>query len=294
MANSNYRRRIGDRKDGRLLRSFPAYNKFTPFVMRHRNDACNYFSDKVEVTEIDRWLRAKRAEGYAGMGMLHLFIAAYIRTVTVFPGINRFVAGQRIYARNCIEFVMTVKKGMTIDAEETTIKVKFEPTDTIFDVYRKLNVAVDEVKANEENNGTDKFAEAFIKLPRFLLNACIGVIKGLDYLGWLPQSIVDISPFHGSLIITDLGSLGIPPVFHHIYNLGNFPVFLAFGAKYRALELDLDGRPVERKYIDFRVTADERTTDGFYLAHALKQLKYYLRNPAILEAPPEKVEQDIF
>lgn len=262
--------------------------------MKQRNDACNYFSDKVEVTEIDRWLRKKRAEGYAGMGMLHLFLAAYIRTITVCPGMNRFVSGQRIYARNNIEILMTVKHALTTEAEESSIKIKFEPTDTIYDVYRKMNETIDEIKANEGGNNTDKIAEAFTKLPRVLFNLIISIIRGLDYLGWLPQSLIDASPFHGSLIITDLGSLGIPPVYHHIYNFGNLPVFLAFGAKYRMLELDLEGRPVERKYIDFRVTADERITDGFYMANALKYVKYFLRNPNILETPPETVKQDIF
>ena len=294
MAENKYRRRIGDRKDGRLLRTFPAYNKFTPFVMRQRNDALNFFSDRVEVTDIDRWLRAKRAEGYKGMGMLHVFVAAYIRLITEFPGINRFVNGQRIYARNDIEILMTVKKGMNLDAEETSIKVKFEPTDTIYDVYRKMNAAVDEVKAGGDENGTDKFAENVMKLPRFIINFCIDILKMMDYFGWIPQKLLDISPFHGTMIITDLGSLGIPPVFHHIYNFGNLTTFIAFGAKYRALELDLDGKPVDRKYIDFRVTCDERPTDGFYLASAFKHLKYYLRNPEILEEPPQKVIPDIF
>lgn len=293
MPDNIYRRRFGDRKEGRLLRTYPAYNKFTPFIMKQKNDACNYFADSVEVTEIDRWLRSKRAEGYKGMGMLHLFLAAYIRTVSQRPAMNRFVSGQRVYARHQIEVLMTVKQSMSDDAEESSIKVKFLPSDTIFDIYRKINDEIDKVKADTGENGTDKFAETFIKLPRFLLNFFISVIKGLDYLGWLPQSLLDISPFHGSLIVTDLGSIGIPPVFHHIYNFGNLPIFLAFGVKRKAVEMDDSGVPVERKYIDFKVTVDERTTDGFYMATSLKYLKYYLRNPHLLEIPPEKVEQDI-
>ena len=116
----------------------------------------------------------------------------------------------------------------------------------------------------------------------------------LDYFGWLPQSLLDISPFHGSMIITDLGSLGIPPVHHHIYDFGNLPVFVAFGAKRHSVELDASARPVERKYIDYSVSVDERTCDGFYMAGSFKYLKYYMKNPRILEAPPEKVIQDIF
>ncbi len=99
MPEAPYRRRFGDRSDGRLLRSLPAINKFMPFIMRTRNDACNYFRDSIEVTEIDRWIRQKRAEGYKGLGIMHLFLAAYIRTVATRPALNRFVCGQRISLR---------------------------------------------------------------------------------------------------------------------------------------------------------------------------------------------------
>ena len=294
MSETIYKRRLGDRGDGRLLRTYPAYNKFTPFIMKTRNDSTNYFSDSLEVTEIDRWLREKRSEGYKGMGILHLFLAAYVRTIANRPALNRFVSGQHVFARNYIEVLMTVKKAFTDESEETTIKVKFLPSDTIFDIYRKINEKIDEVKASSEGNGTDKFAETFARMPRIVINSVVGILKALDYLGWLPQSLIDISPFHGSMIITGLGSIGIPPVHHHIYNFGNLPVFVAFGAKRRNVELDASARPVERKYIDYNVSTDERICDGFYMAGSFKYLKYYLRNPHLLESPPEKVVQDIF
>ncbi len=294
MSEPIYKRRFGDRIDGRLLRTYPPYNKFTPFIMKRRSDSTNYFSDSIEVTEIDRWLREKRTEGYKGLGMLHLFLAAYVRAVAYRPALNRFVSGQHVFARNYVEVLMTVKKAFSDDAEETTIKVKFLPSDTIFDIYRKISEQIDEVKANVEDNGTDKFVRTFANLPRIVLNTVVGFLRMLDYFGWLPQSLLDISPFHGSMIITDLGSLGIPPVHHHIYDFGNLPVFVAFGAKRHTVELDASARPVERKYVDYSVSVDERTCDGFYMAGSFKYLKYYMKNPRLLEAPPEKVVQDIF
>lgn len=294
MPDNPYRRRIGDRKEGRLLRSYPFYNKITPFLMKQRNDATNNFRDTIEVTEIDRWLRTKRAEGYKGIGMLHVFLASYVRLVALRPALNRFVSGQRVYARNNIEVVMTVKHALSDEAEESSIKVKFMPSDTIFDIYRKMNEVIDETKAQQGGNTTDKLAAALMKLPRFLLNFVVSLIKAGDYFGILPEALLDASPFHGSLIITDLGSIGIPPIDHHIYNFGNLPVFIAFGIKRRCYELDENAAVHERKYVDFCVTTDERIGDGFFFATSLKYLKYYLRNPHLLELPPEKVEQDIF
>ena len=119
----NDRRRFGDRKDGRLLRSLPAYTTFTPYIMPTRNDALNFYEESMEVTEVDRCLRRLRVDGYKGIGILHFMIAAYIRLVSMLPGLNRYVAGRRIYAANDITVVMTIKRALTIDATETSIKV---------------------------------------------------------------------------------------------------------------------------------------------------------------------------
>lgn len=291
---SKYKRRFGDRKEGRLLRSLPAFAKFVPFIMPTRNDACNQYEESFEVSDVDRRLRKLRVDGYKGIGILHFIIAAYIRGVSMLPGMNRFVVGRRIYARDNIEVVMTVKRSLAIDATETTIKVVFEPTDTIFDVYRKMSEKIDEIKTVEGNNNTEDVAEAMCKAPRFLLRFALMILRIMDYFGWLPQSLLDASPFHGSMIITDLGSLRIGPIYHHIYNFGTLPVFISFGAKRHAYELDRHGNMVDRKYVDCKFVMDERTVDGHYYAQFLQAFRYICQHPEIVETPPSKVVEDVF
>lgn len=291
---SKYKRRFGDRKEGRLLRSLPAFAKYVPFIMPTRNDACNQYEESFEVSDVDRRLRKLRVDGYKGIGILHFIIAAYIRGVSMLPGMNRFVVGRRIYARDNIEVVMTVKRSLAIDATETTIKVAFEPTDTIFDVYRKMNEKIDEIKTVEGNNNTEDVAEAMCKAPRFLLRFALTILRIMDYFGWLPQSLLDASPFHGSMIITDLGSLRIGPIYHHIYNFGTLPVFISFGAKRHAYELDRHGNMVDRKYVDCKFVMDERTVDGHYYAQFLQAFRYICQHPEIVETPPSKVVEDVF
>ena len=292
MAKNN-RRRFGDRKDGRLIRSLPAYAKFSPYIMTTRNDSCNLYDESMEITEVDRRLRRLRVEGYKGIGMLHFIIAAYIRIVSMLPGINRFVVGRRIYARNDIEVVMTVKRDLSVNSTETTIKVHFEPTDTIFDVYRKMNAKIDEIKSSDENNNTEDVADAFARLPRFLIRFALAIVRALDYFGWLPQALIDASPFHGSMIITDLGSLRIGPVYHHIYNFGTLPVFIAFGAKYHKYEINRHGRVEDNKYIDTKMVLDEGTVDGHYYAQLLRAFRYLFDHPEVVETPPTRVIEDI-
>ena len=286
------RRRMGDRKEGRLLRSLPGFAKFIPFIMPQRNDRYIHYEEAFEVTQLDRMLRKLRVEGYKGIGILHFLIAAYIRGISRMPGINRFVVGRRIYARNNIEVVMTVKRALSIDATETTIKVVFEPTDTILDVYRKMNEKIDEIKSSEENNGTEDFADVVARLPRFLIRFALTVLRVMDYFGWIPQSLLNVSPFHGSMIITDLGSLRIGPIYHHIYNFGTLPAFIAFGAKRHSYELNRRGEMVDKKYVDCKFVLDEGIVDGHYWAQMLLAYRYMFEHPEMLLSPPGKVVED--
>lgn len=291
MGNS-IKRKHGDRKEGRWLRSLDPYYGLIPYIMKTRNDACNNFSDSVEITEAERYLRKKRSEGFPGMGMLHLFVAAYVRVLSQRPALNRFVSGARIYARNDIEYVMSVKKKLSSDGGETSIKLTFSPWDTIDDVYRKMNEAIDKVK-NGSDTSTDNVAAVFMKLPRFIIRFLVRLMGALDWFGLLPKMLLNASPFHGSFILTDLGSLGIPPIHHHLYNFGNLPVFLSFGAKRRENQLEADGTVTEKKYIDYTAVVDERICDGFYYAQSFKFMKSYLRHPEVLDRPPEQVFEDI-
>ena len=290
---TSYRRRFGDRKDGRLLRSLPAFSKFIPYIMPTRNDASNLYEESMEVSVVDRRLRKLRVDGYKGIGMLHFLIAAYVRGLSMLPGVNRFVVGRRIYARNNIEVVMTVKRSLSVDSTETTIKVVFEPTDTILDVYRKMNEKIDEIKSSEENNGTEDFADAVARLPRFLLRFALTILRIMDYFGWIPTSLLNVSPFHGSMIITDLGSLRIGPVYHHIYNFGTLSTFIAFGAKRHAYELNRHGEMVDKKYIDCKFVLDEGIVDGHYWAQFLQAYRYMFDHPEIVVSPPSRVIEDV-
>ena len=288
------RHRFGDRKEGRLLRSLPGYSKFIPFIMPQRNDRSIHYEESFEITELDRRLRKLRVEGFKGIGMLHFLIAAYIRCISMLPGVNRFVVGRRIYARNNIEIIMTVKRSITLDATETSIKVQFEPTDTIFDVYRKMNEKINEIKTSDDSNNTEEVADFFARMPRFLIRFAIMLLRIGDYFGFLPQSLLNASPFHGSMIITDLGSLRIGPVYHHIYNFGTLPVFIAFGAKYHKYEINSKGQVVDNKYIDTKLVLDEGIVDGHYYAQLLQAMRYMFQHPEIVETPPTKVNEDIF
>ena len=293
MADLGYAKRGGDRREGRRLRALPAWRAVTPYFLRRRSEALSTLADSVEVSAIERWLLEKRAEGWAGLGFIHLLIAAYVRTVSMRPAINRFVAGRHIFARNEIEVILTIRRGSSSEADETSVKVPFSPTDTVFDVYRRLSEAVDGVKADVIVSTPERVASTLSRLPRPLLRLVTAVLRVMDYFDWLPRTWLDESPFHGSLLVADMGSLGIMPVEAAIPDFGDIPCAVSFGAKRKVREPGEGERMVERHYVDYRFTCDGRIADSYYFASALKCLKYFMKNPAHLELPPETIEDDI-
>ncbi|MBR3979127.1 MAG: hypothetical protein IKJ94_05850 [Oscillospiraceae bacterium] len=285
----------GDRPDGRKIRSLAPMAQITAYFQVERNTCTNLFEESFEITHIERYIRQKRREGYTDFGLNHVLLAAYVRGLCKYPQLNRFISGQKVFSRGeDIQYCMVVKKEMTIESPDTSIKVHLSRKDTAIDVYEKLNAAIDEVKKTQElDSGIDNLISYFNLIPGVVLKFVVWLLKLLDYFGLLPAFLTELSPFHGSLFFTSMGSLGIPPIYHHLYDFGNLPVFGAFGCKRRALEVQEDGSVVQKKYIDVKFTLDERIVDGYYYAAFFKHYRTILRHPEILDIPPEEILPDI-
>lgn len=288
------KRRFGDRPDGYRLRSLQPMSKVSPYIMPNRSGASVYFHESIEITEAENYIRKKRNQGLKNFGFMHLLLAAYVRVISQRPQANRFLSGQRVYSHgDDIVVNLTIKREMTLEADETIVKMHFTPTDTADDIYYKLQKLIEENKEVNPDSNFDNTAKIFNYIPGLVLKFAIWFLKLLDYFGLLPKKLIEVSPFHGSMFITSMGSLGVPPVFHHLYDFGNIPVFLSFGAKYKKTELKPDGTPVQKKYIDYNIVCDERICDGFNLASSFKLFKTYFRNPHILDEKPATVAHDV-
>ncbi len=294
LAYRKRKKRFGDRSDGRKLRTLQPMNRVMSFIMPKRSDAQNTFYDRIEVGRAEEICRQKVNAGMKNFTILHVLLTAYLRTIAERPGINRFISGQTVYARNEIVFVMVIKREMSVDAPDTVIKVKFDPTDSLDDVYRKFNdTATAALEALDKPTAFDRVAGAFNKIPRFLLRFLVWILRCLDYNGHLPKSLLEVSPFHGSMIITSMGSLGIRPIYHHIYDFGNLPVFLSYGTKKTEYDYDRKGNLCRHRYIELKAVTDERICDGFYFASAFKIFKKLVEHPDSLNERAKVLNEDI-
>ena len=286
------RRRMTDRKDGRRLRTISPLFQLSPFTMLTPADASNSFTDSADVAAIQQWLYDRRSEGDENMSLLHVVIAAYVRMLAVRPAMNRFVSGRFLYARNGIDIVLSSGGSGAADSSGMTVTVRFQPTDTIADVYRKINARVDNLKADQSADRVERVASTLVKTPRFILRFAIAVLRWLDYHGWLRRSLTEKSPYHGSALISDEGGFHLPPVRRSINSTGALPVMLSVGHIRAVTELDQAGHIQDRKYMDYAVTYDSRIADSAYIGSAFRYFRYYLANPDTLEHPPERINED--
>ena len=285
-----YSRKFGDRYDGYRIKNVEPFFFIIPQVMSKRVDSQVFFSDELDITGLEQFVRDHTNTDIPGLRMYHVIIAAYLRVVSQRPYLNRFVLGHRLYQRNHLTVSMAIIRR---DAkEETTLKIPFDPKDTLGDVVNKFNAVVEANKTASAENGTDKIAKLLGAMPTFLITGAIGFFKFLDRHGKLPKIINKVSPFHTSFFITNMGSLGIAPIYHHIYEFGTTSVFMAIGNKKTKYELDAGGNVVSKRTMGVKLVADERICEGSYYADGMRMLSRLLKHPEVLMTPPEKVIED--
>ena len=280
------------KKDGRRIRHIEPMAGVSPFIMVGRNEASNMIRDSINTEIVDEYINQKKKEGLKNFNLMHVLIACYAQVVAKRPALNRFIRGQRIYARNGIEVCITIKKEMRLDSPDTCIKIPLDPGCTAEDVYHAFDKAINEYR-NQPASGFDSTAKALNYIPGVLLKFVVWLLKLLDYFGLLPRFLTKVSPFHGSLFITSMGSLGIPVIYHHLYDFGNVPVFVSLGKKYFENEVQRDGSVKRCTYIDYTFVTDERICDGFYFASVLRYFRGLLQDPWQLDIPAEEIVPDV-
>ena len=279
---------FGFRSDGKKVKNIPPLLKIIPQVMRTRADSQVYYSYDIPIKGMDEYI-SKKAEENIRITYMNIIYAAMVRLISQRPQLNRFIMNGVTYERNDIEISLAIKKSLTDDGDETTIKLPFSGNENIFEVKEKLDNVIAENKDVSTTNDTDILATALSFIPTFLLKIAVSFIMFLDKHGMLPKFVIEASPFHTSAFLTNVASLGIDAIYHHLYDFGTTGLFLAMGKKKRDFIYD-DETIKEEKCISLAFVCDERICDGYYFASSVKMFNRFLKKPELLEENVEKVE----
>lgn len=283
---TNWERRMS-RSDGYKLKDCDPFYEIIPHIMPHRYDAMNYIDLELNMDRLQAYVNSCRTKGI-NMKHMSVMIAAYLRLVSQNPNLNRFVSNKKIYGRNhfCVSFTTLKTEG----DGETVIKLYFNLDDDIFEVNRKVTDAIEINRKAEENNSMDKLLRKVMKAPA-LVGITVSFLKWWDKHFSLPFKVIDGSPFHTSLFITNLASIRLNAVYHHLYDFGTTSIFIAMGQPEKKV-FKIGEVVEEKKVMPVKVTTDERIEDGYYFGKCFKEFRRYLNDPSILETKPTEIVKD--
>jgi hypothetical protein len=280
------KRRHGDRKDGRLLRELDALHFITPLLYPNRCDNEAYISIKVDLNNINEYVaHLNETEKDFPYTMFHIIVAAIIKTITLRPKMNRFIANKNFYQRNEVSASFVVKKKFDDRSEEGLAFIHATDESTLQSIHEDLRRQINVCRKEGAQDSSSESMDLFNKMPRFLSKFIVWIITRLDVHGIVPQSLIDTDPYYSSVVLSNLGSIKLKCGYHHLTNWGTCSLFCIIGEKKLTPEFAPDGSVTMHETLELGLTIDERLADGYYYSKSVKLLKYLLQNPQLLEKP---------
>ena len=284
-------RKLGDRRDAKLLKDIDSMHFIMPLMYPNRCDNEAFISERIDLTNVMAYLEKKNADGpdYK-YNFFQLMVTAVLKTITLRPQLNRFIANYNLYQRNEVSAAFTIKKIFTDEGEEALAFIHSKPTDNINTIHDEIYRQVSYVR----HEGKDKSTESMDMLQKtpLVFKKALGVgARFLEKRGWMPQSVIATDPYQSSVVLANLGSIKLHSGYHHLTNWGTTSLFVIIGEMKERPFYDDEGNKEMRMSVDIGLTVDERISDGFYCSKAVALLKKLLENPELLEKPlEEKVE----
>ena len=281
------------RAGARYLKTLKPYERIMAYFMTRRSDAQVFFEDEINCESLDRYSQEKKEQGQ-DLNYLYIFVAAMVRLYAQRPAMNRFVMNGRLYANEDITICMAVKKSLRDTEVDTDIKLHFTGHENITEVRDRLYKEIYANKGSDTSNGQDDVMSAITSVPHFLIKLVVNVLRLLDRWNLVPKALIEVSPFHCSGFITHMKSLGVPAVYHHIYDFGTVGQFIAMGKEEYKPVLNKRTKNLEvAKMMNIKIVADERMCDGLYYAKSFRLFRRIMENPWLLDERLEEVKKDV-
>ena len=281
----------GDRRDATLLRDIDSMHYIMPLMYPNRCDNEAFISERIDLTNVNKYLEKKNADDPAyKYNIFQIIVTAVLKTITLRPQLNRFIANYNLYQRDGVSAAFTIKKIFTDEGDEALAFLRAKPTDNIDSIHDEIFRQVSYVRHEGKDPSTESM-DMLQKIPLIFKKPLGAGARFLDRHGWMPQSVIETDPYQSSVVLANLGSIKLHSGYHHLTNWGTTSLFCIIGEKKpRRFELG-DGTTELRDSIDIGLTVDERISDGFYCSRAVRLLKTLLESPELLELPlEEKVE----
>ena len=282
----------GDRRDGIWIKDVPGLNVLLANLYPRRTDSEVFLHQELDVTELIHFIDRKNGpDAPYKTTMFHCFVNIVARVLMERPKMNRFIQGRRFYQRKDISISFVAKRRFSDHSEESLMQYIARGTDTLDDVSRLIAGDVHKMREETSATGLDSTINKLAALPRPLLMMFTQCLQWLDFWDLVPKCLTDKDSNFSSVLLSNLGSIRCPSVYHHLNNYGTNSIIITIGTIRKGLVLMEDGATQVRDVMDIGATLDERIADGFYFARSLKLIQHICSHPELLERPLEENSQ---
>jgi hypothetical protein len=263
------------RPDGKLEKVHP-YRRMVPIIMRSRNESVVYFDTEVRTEKLEAYLaRAKEA---FGANVTHIIVAGVNIALVHTPTLNRFISGRRVYRRDGRWITFSMKRQKKNRAAKLgVVKLEMDDSETFRGLVERINGKINPERSGKKTS-MDKELALFGFVPTIALRVLFKAFLALDYVGLLPGWFMRDDGMFTSVFIANLGSIGMKPGYHHLYEWGNAPMFLMFGAIEDRVIVE-DGAMTPVRVLPIRISYDERIDDGMTAQAGMNVLGKILSDP---------------
>ncbi len=273
----------GDRYDGYRIRDIDGVHFYMAYLMPKRTQAEVYINEKIDVTELLRYIKEKNASGERKVTIFHCVIAAVARTVKMRPLLNRYISGKHYYMRKDISMGFTIKKKFSDHAEESLVIYKPKDSENLTAITDRLSPQIKEAKREEKGQSVDDMLNIVKKLPKPVMYLFMAFLRFVDSHGLMPKAFSSVDTNYCSVLLSNLGSIKCDAVYHHLNDFGTNGIVITIGEAHKETVFNENGEPEVRDMMSIGVTLDERIADGFYFARSLKLIKHLFKNPQLLD-----------
>jgi hypothetical protein len=265
------------RPDGTLIKDVHPYRRLLWYILPHRSEPIVYYDTNVNCKALLKFIEEKRKK-YPSLDVTHCVFAAIGIAGHKHENANRFVSGYRLYQRNGVYVTFSMKrKKMNMESKLSMVKLKLPKKEPFADLYNRIEDQVSHERSGSTTN-SDRLLSILDKIPRPFLRLMIKAIDFFDYYNLLPSSFIEDNGLCTSIFVANLGSLGMDTAYHHLYEMGNCPLFMTIGKIHDAPAVE-EGSIKVQKQMPCRWTFDERIGDALTISTALNTVQEILENP---------------
>ena len=274
-----------DRFDAKYLKDIDGMHFIMPYMLPNRCDNETFFSFRIDLTNINEYIRKKNASNPEyKYNMFQCVIAATLKTITLRSKLSIFIHNYKMFRRNDITTAFTVKQEFSDDGAEVLAFIRSKPDWTIDDLHNELHRQLLKLKDKEFKDDTSSIFDTVNAIPKFISHPLMKFLAWLEKHDWIPKALIETDPYQSTVYFANLGSIGLPSGYHHLTNWGTTSLFMVIG-KMGRMPFYVNDTVVFKDGVELNMTVDERIADGYYFAKSMRLLQYFLNNPDLLDKP---------